>query len=216
MWGWGGIFGRMTDPEALLLQGRGCNSEGKPCGKCLRASVKAEHICLSLRPWGKKKEVRGAKNREKRKKRRSGDGDGEGEAKVGRGEEGSPFGRAPCHFPSWPLHLTISYFSSIYNLFSVLSGWPDLTPTSLAHTSSLLLPLFIWSQPLCLPLFLWISTVMSLPLCLQLLLFFAPFHYIEEYLNKWKKHRKLMNFLHFISYTFPFIYVTLSVYAFDI
>lgn len=45
----------MTDPEALLLQGIGCTSVGRPCGKCLRASVKAEHSYLSLRPCGRKK-----------------------------------------------------------------------------------------------------------------------------------------------------------------
>lgn len=46
--------------------------------------------------------------------------------------------------------------------------------------------------------------------------FCSPLIYIEEYRNKWEKHRKDINFLHSIPYTFLFIYVTLSVYAFDI
>ena len=62
----------MTDDrsKALLLQGRGCNSERRPCGKCLRAVVKTENIYLSLRlPGNKKKEVRG-KRKMRLKKRR--------------------------------------------------------------------------------------------------------------------------------------------------
>lgn len=133
MWVRGGSFGQIADQEALLLQDRGCNSVGRPCGKCLRASVKAEHIHLSLRPCGGGRCHRS--NREKRKKR-------ERESREdGQGEERSPFGKAPCHFPSWPLPLTSSYLSSIYNLFSVRSGWPDPTHVPAAHFLSALFSL---------------------------------------------------------------------------
>lgn len=61
----------------------GCNSEGRPCGKCPRVTVKTEHSYLRLRPRGKLKEVRGMRDREERKKQK---------------EEGSPFGQALCLF----------------------------------------------------------------------------------------------------------------------
>lgn len=48
----------------------GCNSEGRPCGKCPRVTVKTEHSYLRLRPQGKLKEVRGMRDREERKKNR--------------------------------------------------------------------------------------------------------------------------------------------------
>lgn len=89
-----GIFRGMTDPEALLLQGRGCNSEGRPCGKRLRAAVKTEHIYLSLRL----REKREAEQQTKRKEKRQ---SGENEDKKGK-EEGREvhLGTLSCHFPS--------------------------------------------------------------------------------------------------------------------
>lgn len=111
---------QMTEEETLLLQGRDCNSVGRPCGKCRRASVKAEHIHLSLRlcVW------------------------------LGGGVGGqSPFGKAPCHFPSWPPHPTSPYLSFIWGLFSVGSSWPDHTHIPTAHFLSTLfsLPLVLIS-----------------------------------------------------------------------
>lgn len=49
----------------------GCNSEGRPCGKCLRVTVKTEHSYLRLRPQGKLKEVRNEGQRGKEKNRRA-------------------------------------------------------------------------------------------------------------------------------------------------
>lgn len=84
----------MTDPETLLLQARGCNSEGRPCGECLKASVKTQHIYLGLMRGEKKSEDQRTERRDKKRKSR------EGEGEDGQGEEGSPFGKAPCHFLS--------------------------------------------------------------------------------------------------------------------
>lgn len=57
MWVWGGMFGQMTDPEALLLQGRGYNSSAGGLQLKLRASIGAS----AYEGWGKRsKEHRGA------------------------------------------------------------------------------------------------------------------------------------------------------------
>ena len=131
MWVWGGMFGQMTDPEALLLQGRGYNSSAGGL------QLKTQSIYQSLGTWG------GVRSKEHRGERKDWRWRGRGWA-WGRRRRGSPFGRAPCHFPSWPPRLTSSYLSSIYNLFSVRSSWPDLTPTLPPRASSLLSSLLFY------------------------------------------------------------------------
>lgn len=79
----------------------------------------------------KKEKWKKTKRKEKKKAKTR---EGQNETGGG-GREGSPFGNASCHFPSWPLCLTSS--SSIYNLFSVCSGRPGLTQTPQPNTSSL-------------------------------------------------------------------------------
>lgn len=115
----GGILKWMTDHEALLLQAAGCNSEGRPCGKCLRVTVKTEHMHLRLRPWGGKRSER---NEEWRGEERRGGG-------------GVHWSKLFVIFCIDLLRLSVSYSSSIYNLFPVCSAWPGLTPTLLQHTS---------------------------------------------------------------------------------
>lgn len=160
VWVCGGTSRQTTDQEALLLRGRGCNSAGRPCGGRLRAPAKADYIRLSFRPCEDKKGVR-----RKRKKRES----GEGKGADGPEEEQSPFGKAPCHFPSRPLHLTSSHLSPIYNLFSVRHAWPDPARVPAAHFLPALFSLSLVLTPSASPISMILSRH-AFPIFLQLLL----------------------------------------------
>lgn len=116
MWGWGGIFGQMTDPEAVLLWG--CNSDGRPCGKSLGASVK------SFRPWGKTN--RSQRNKEKR--------EGEEREKMGEeGEGGGPFGKSSLSFPiltsAFHQLLLVFHLQLVFCSFRLTSSHPDIATT---------------------------------------------------------------------------------------
>lgn len=119
-------------------------------------------IHLSFRPCEDKKGV----GRE-RKKRES----GEGKGADGPEEEQSPFGKAPCHFPSRPLHLTSSHLSPIYNLFSVRHAWPDPARVPAAHFLPALFSLPLVLTPSASPISMILSRY-AFPIFLQLLLFF--------------------------------------------
>lgn len=141
----------------------GCNSEGRPCGKCPRVTVKTEHSYLRLRPQGKLKEVRGMRDREERKKTE---------------------GQALCLFfrPLTSRHLKlVSHLQVVFCLFLLTWTHPN---TAAAH---FLFHLFLWSWPLP-PCFIsWISVFLSHTHFLQLLkqyLVSSPYFFFHTWCMK--------------------------------
>ena len=154
MWVWGGMFGQMTDPEALLLQGRGYNSSAGGL------QLKTQSIYQSLGTWGGGWEAKSIEEKEKI-------GDGEGEGGLGGGGGGevhlgellvifrpdlhvSP---APTCLPSTTCFLSVPV--------------DPISPQHCRHALPLcfLLSFFILSRSPPPPLLLRTSAVTSPPLC---------------------------------------------------
>lgn len=138
---------------------------GRPCGKCLRASVKAEHIHLSLRPCGGGEDVTEATERKEKRER-------ERVERMDRGRSGVRLAKLLVIFhPDLYLSPAPTCLpSTTCFLFVPVDLIP---PTSPPHISSLLCSLFLWFRP---PL----PSFISLDLCChasptfrQLLLFFS-------------------------------------------
>lgn len=144
----------MTDPEALLLLGRGYHSEGRPCGKCPKAATEhSTSIWASDHEWGKKKsEVQRTKKEMKKKRER-----------VVRGRREVHLGKLLVIFrPDLYVSRAPACLPSTACFLSVPLG--RVSPRH--HSTSsllLLLSLFIWSRHPPLFLFLWISTVTLFP-----------------------------------------------------